>query len=239
MKRLLLVALVVLAATGVTRAQEDSAPGSQTNPNAAAGFANNFTAMATTANPDVAACTAFVPRSADDLALADPAAAEPPAPTPRYVYGNRDDFRWQLGLGLAIVRFRSSYYYATGIGSNTSLTYFTNEWLGVEGNINTGFAPTIYGNEHVKYASYGAGPKVAWRHRQLEPWAHTLVGGAHILPQTAGHSQNGFSLQVGGGVDYRIFPHLSARAELDWVKTHLFGVWQNNAQANVDIVLHF
>ena len=63
--------------------------------------------------------------------------------------------------------------------------------------------------------------------------------GVHVLPQTAGFGKNGLGLQVGGGVDYRIYPHLSARAELDWVGTHLFGAWQNSAQANVDIVLHF
>ena len=44
---------------------------------------------------------------------------------------------------------------------------------------------------------------------------------------------------AGGGVDYRIFPHLSARVEVDWLRTHLFAQWQNNAQANADIVLHF
>jgi opacity protein-like surface antigen len=59
------------------------------------------------------------------------------------------------------------------------------------------------------------------------------------VAQTAGNSKNGFGMQVGGGVDYRIFPHLSARLELDWVRTHLFSQWQNSVQANVDIVLHF
>jgi opacity protein-like surface antigen len=163
----------------------------------------------------------------------------PAAPEPKYVYGGPHDFRWQVALGISIVRFRSSFYYATGVGTNTSITYFTNAWLGVEGNINTSFAPTIFQNEHVKYLSYGAGPKVAWRAHQLEPWVHTIVGGAHIQPRTADHTPSGFGMQVGGGVDYRIFPHLSARVEVDWVKTRLFGAWQDNAQANADIVLHF
>lgn len=163
----------------------------------------------------------------------------PAAPRPRYVYGNRDDFRWQLGIGISLVRFRSQFYYATGVGTNTSVTYFANEWLGVEGNINTGFAPTIFVNENVKYVGYGAGPKVAWRRAKWEPWAHTLVGGMHILPKLANLSKNAFELQVGGGVDYRIYPNLSARIEVDWIKTHVFGVWGNSASANADIVLHF
>jgi opacity protein-like surface antigen len=176
---------------------------------------------------------------AEPRSFAAPAEPLPAAPEPKFVYGSRDDFRWQLALGISLVRFRSSFYYATGVGTNTSLTYFTNEWFGVEGNLNTAFAPTIFQNEHVKYVSYGGGPKIAWRARKWEPWAHTIVGGVHVLPQTAGHSQNGFGLQVGGGADYRIYPHLSARVELDWVKTHLFGEWQNSAQANLDVVLHF
>jgi opacity protein-like surface antigen len=177
--------------------------------------------------------------AANSVSLGEPHEASPATPEPKYVYGNRNDFRWQLGLGVSLVRFRSPYFYATGVGTNTSLTYFTNEWFGVEGNVNTSFAPTIARNEHVKYASYGAGPKIAWRGRILEPWAHAIFGGAHILPQVGDQSQNGFGMQLGGGVDYRIYPHLSARVEVDYIKTHLLGVWENSAQANADIVLHF
>lgn len=125
------------------------------------------------------------------------------------------------------------------MGTNTSVTYFPTAWLGVEASANTAFAPTIYKDDHVKYFSYGAGPRIAARFRKWELWVHTIIGGVHILPQTAGNGQNGLALQVGGGMDYRIFPHLSARVEVDWVRTQLFGQWQNSAQANTDIVLHF
>jgi hypothetical protein len=175
---------------------------------------------------------------AEPGAAAEPAEAMPASPEPKFVFGSRDDFRWQLALGVALVRFRSSQFYATGVGTNTSVSYFTNEWFAFEGNANTSFAPTLY-HSNVKYVSYGGGPKIAMRSRKWEPWAHFIAGGMHILPQTAGHSQNGVALQVGGGVDYRIYPHLSARAEADWVRIHVFGQWGNSAQANVDIVLHF
>jgi len=160
-------------------------------------------------------------------------------PKPKYVYGNRDDFRFQLALGVSLVRFRSPFYYATGVGTNTSIAYFTNNWMGIEGSVNTAFAPTIRPGQHVKYASYGAGPKIAWRGRQLEPWAHAIFGGAHILPQVAAFSQNSWGMQFGGGVDYRIYPHLSARLGADYVRTHFFGLWENSAQAYLDVVLHF
>src|SRR5207245_9048674 len=90
------------------------------------------------------------------LAAAEPAA---PSPKPKFVYGSRDDYRWQLGLAVTWVRFRSSIFNASAVGFKTSVSYFTNEWFGVEGNVTAAFAPQIFDREHVKIAIYGAGPK--------------------------------------------------------------------------------
>jgi opacity protein-like surface antigen len=245
MKSLTTAALLALAVPGVAKAQDNHAYSSEANVNVATAFANTSAATVLPKFSNSFLWPSPEPRIANASIIAEPrsfaASPEPvpAAPEPRFVYGSRDDFRWQLALGISLVRFRSSQFYATAVGINTSIAYFTNEWFGVEGSVNTAFAPTIFQNEHVKYVSYGAGPKIAWRSRKWEPWLHTIVGGVHVLPQTAGHSQNGFGLQLGGGADYRLYPHLSARVEVDWVKTHLFGEWQNNAQANADIVLHF
>ena len=166
--------------------------------------------------------------------------AEPaPDPKPRFIYSDRDDYRWQLGLGVSFERFRSSIYSASGVGTNTSLSYFLNDWLGAEGNVSTFFAPTIWNGEHVKRVNYGVGPKIAWRRPRWEPWIHGLFGGTHALPQTAGHGQNGLSIQAGGGADYRFLPRLSLRLELDYVRTRLFGQWQDNGQAALGVVFHF
>jgi opacity protein-like surface antigen len=244
MNRVVLVALLVLVGVSVAQAQDGRAGSGQSDGNVAADFANT-SAAASLKFPDGLFSPKAEPRPANAPSFAEPpsptvpAEASPAAPDPKFVYGGRDDFRWQLALGITLLRFRSPFFYATGVGTNTSVTYFTNEWFGVEGSVNTAFAPTIYQNEHVKYFSYGGGPKIAWRARKWEPWAHGIFGGVHVLPKTANNSSNGFGLQLGGGVDYRIFPHLSARLEADWVKTHLFGHRQNSAQANADIVLHF
>jgi opacity protein-like surface antigen len=243
MKRLLRVTLLVLAAAGVASAQDDSTASSPAT-NVAAGFGNISSAASPTSKAILWRSADLRLANATSLAeprsLTAPAEAAPAAPDPKFAYGSRDDFRWQLALGISVLRFRSSIYYTTGVGTNTAVTYFTNEWFGVEGSIITAFAPAINLNEHVKYVSYGAGPKIAWRARKWEPWAHTIVGGVHIQPQTANNnSRNGFGLQVGGGADYRIFPHLSARVGVDWVRTHLFGEWQNSAQVNADVVVHF
>src|SRR6267378_555165 len=238
MNRLLLVALLAIVAVGSARAQDNAIP---SQANLAADFASTSTAPKV---PDVFlwASSGSRPNAtfAERETPAEPAeASAPAAPNPKFAYGSRDDYRWQIGLGVSLVRFRSSLFYATAVGTNTSVTYFTNDWLAVEGAVNTAFAPTIYHNDHVKFFSYGAGPKIAWRARKLEPWAHVIGGGMHILPQTAGHSQNGFAFHIGGGVDYRFYPHLSLRGEVDWIKTHVLGEWGNSAQANIDIVLHF
>ncbi|MGB8493542.1 MAG: hypothetical protein WCE53_04000, partial [Candidatus Acidiferrum sp.] len=62
------------------------------------------------------------------IPAASAAAAEPAAatPQPKFVFGARDDYRWQLGVGLEFFRFQSSRIYASLVGLNTTVTYFTN-----------------------------------------------------------------------------------------------------------------
>jgi opacity protein-like surface antigen len=258
MKRLFAAALLVLTMGCATRAQveSESSPNSggidtvpaDSSTGAALGSGHyGLTFLDTASRPLFAIArvpATFGGRSADSswskpaiyAALPDPS---PAAPEPRFVFGGRDDFRWQMGLGISIVRFRSSQFYATGVGTNTSITYFTNDWFGVEGRVTTSFTPTVYLNGHVKFVGYGAGPKLAWRQRKFEPFVHAIFGGVHILPQSALGSANGFEVQLGGGVGYRFNPRLSTRVIVDWVPTRLWGQWQDNAQAALEAVLHF
>ena len=171
--------------------------------------------------------------------LAFPAEPTPAAPVPRFVFGGRDDFRFQLALGLSFVRFRSSRFFASAVGTSTSLTYFTNEWFAFEGNIITAFAQTINVNEHVKWAEYAAGPKLAWRRAHFEPWMHALIGGAHVQPRVPDGGPNAVGFQTGGGLDYRLNPRFSVRVELDWISTHFWGQWQNSGQGALQGVIHF
>jgi hypothetical protein len=165
-------------------------------------------------------------------ALADPAAA------PSRNYEERP-YPWEIGLGFALVRFRSSQYYATAPGIYSELAYYFSDWIAIEGNVTSAFAPAIFRNEHVKYLGYTAGPKFTFHRRHYEPWAHVLAGGAHLLPQTAAGGQNGFAFQAGFGVDYPFNPRFAARIQLDYVGTHVFGQYQNNAEGAVAFVFHF
>lgn len=259
MSKVLVVPLLVFAMGYVTRAQEQYAPPSREDGSTAdgsgksvdsavvpEGSAKDLSRVAPSFLVANAATTPSLHRTSGNFAADTPAvsmrAAEPSpaaAPEPRFVFGDRDDFRWQLGLGVSVFRFRSSLFSATGIGTDSSVTYFTNDWFGLEGRVSTAFSlTTTQLGGHLKVASYGGGPKVAWRKQKFEPFAHAIFGAVHVFPQTA-FSTNGFAFQMGGGAGYRINPRVSTRIVLDWVRTRMFSQWQDNAQAAVDLVLHF
>jgi hypothetical protein len=166
-------------------------------------------------------------------------AANPAPAKPKFVFGERDDYRWQLGVGVEFFRFQSDIYSASLVGLNTTLTYYTNAWFAVEGNIITGFAPPINVNEHVKMFGGAGGIRIGGRRARFEPWGHVLVGGDHLQPQTAGNSRSALMTQAGIGVDYRVHSRLSFRLETDWVYTEFFKQTQNNFQGVAGIVLHF
>jgi hypothetical protein len=242
MRKGLLGVLVVLLAAWAVGAQE-TGQGAGTAKDAT-NVAGDF--GASTAAAQVNLYTAS--EGAGSFALATPAAgagseasagAAAAAPRPRFVFGDRDDYRWQLGLGVEVFRFQSSRIDSTLVGLNTTVTYFTNDWFALEGNVVTGFAPEIYDREHVKYFGGGGGIRIGSRRARWEPWGHALVGGGHLQPQTAGASRNALAVQAGGGVDFRVNARLSLRAEADYVYSRFFSQNQNNYQGAAGIVFHF
>ena len=245
MKRLFVLGLVGLGWVCAARAQGAKADGNVAAENTPVNFADTAAAKVTLF--DSAEATGFTTASPAATysapgfsnAFATPAPAADPAPEPKFLYGGRDDYRWQLGIGATFIRFRSSIFSASAPGIKTSITYYTNDWFAIEGNISAAFAPKIFDREHVKLLDYGVGPKIAWRQKRWEPWAHALIGGAHEQPRTAGNSKNSYSLQAGGGVDYRVNPRLSLRAEVDYLRTGFFNESQNDFEGSLGIVFHF
>ncbi len=237
-KALMGVMLLLGMACGVSAQEEGVGPG---RGNAGASFSDSSAAQV----------TLFPASGTESFTLASPggeASAVPvpaplpaaPAAKPKYVFfGERDDYRWQLGLGVEFFRFRSNVINASLVGLNTTVTYYTNSWFALEGNIVTGFAPQIYDREHVKLFGGAGGVRIGGRKAQWEPWAHALVGGSHLQPQTAGASRNSLMAQAGVGVDYRVHARLSFRVEGDWVYTQYFSETQNNFQGVAGVVLHF
>jgi opacity protein-like surface antigen len=97
---------------------------------------------------------------------------------------------------------------------------------------------TLYGNH------YGA--RVFHRERnswRASPFAEVLVGGSHVNNTItgAGGSQFtdlGFSMKMGGGVDFNLTPHFAVRVlDADYYRTSLFGGHQNNIWLTTGFVI--
>ena len=234
MKKALTGVWILLAMACVGAAQEE---GVAVEHNAAGDF------RATSASQVSLLAVERVGSEAEGFALGSAAGAASAAPAgaakPRYIFGERDDYRWQLGVGVEFFRFRSNVFDASLVGLNTTLTYYTNSWFAVEGNIVTGFAPEIYDREHVKVFGGAGGLRIGGRRARWEPWGHALVGGSHLQPQSAGSSRNSLLVQAGGGVDLRMNSRLSLRVEGDWVYTEYFHDTQHNFQGVAGVVFHF
>jgi len=244
MRKPLMGIAVMLAAACVVGAQEGTDGGVKDTGNVAVAFREtsaaqvNLLAPADNGSESRSFALATPSPAAESSANAFP--AEPAAaPTPKFVIGSRDDYRWQLGVGAEFFQFRSSIINASMVGLNTTVTYFTNDWFAIEGNLVTGFASEIYDREHVKYFGGGGGIRVGSRRAKWEPWGHALFGGGHLQPQPAGHNKNALMIQAGIGVDYRVNARLSLRGEGDWVYTTFFSQIQNNFQGFAGIVFHF
>ena len=236
-----LMGLMLVAAAGGLRAQDGSAVPGRTN--AGASFSESSASQVSLF--PVSGAGSFMVTNTVGEASAEPPpapAALPavPAAKPRYmVFGGRDDYRWQLGVGVEFFRFRSNVIDASMVGLNATLTYYTNSWFAVEGNVVTGFAPEIYDREHVRLFGGGGGLRIGGRRTRWEPFGHALVGGGHLQPQTADVSRNSIMVQAGIGMDYRVHAQLSFRVEADWVYTSYFNQTQNNFQGVAGAVLHF
>jgi hypothetical protein len=236
MKRALLGLLLVVGTACGARAQENSATNSRISADASSSNSSD-------SQPGVVAVNFALATPAGEATSAPNAIPLPSEPSakPKYVFfGDRDDYRWQLGVGFEYLRFQSSAFNANMVGLNTTLTYYTNSWFGVEGSAITGFGPTVFdSNNHAKIFGGAGGIRVGGRRARWEPFGHAQVGGSHLEPQTAFGSKNGLLALAGGGVDFRVHSRLSFRGEVDWVYTGFFSQTQNNFQVIGGAVLHF
>ncbi|HWZ99933.1 MAG TPA: hypothetical protein VN025_19405 [Candidatus Dormibacteraeota bacterium] len=230
MKRLVLAVIATFGSAGIAAAQDGAF-----NLNTPAGTnAHRFTA----AGEGIQLVSSV---TGDTVAVPTPSANPNPQPEPRFYFGNNDDYRFQLGIGYEYVRFRSTPFNSNLNGLHTSLSYYLNDWFAVEGSIVSAFGTKVFSDERSKYLLYTGGGRIAWRDpkRKYEPWMHALVGGLHMIPQTAVGGKNGFALQVGAGVDLRYNARLSFRVNGDYVRSQLYSQSQNNFQFGGGAVIHF
>jgi hypothetical protein len=177
---------------------------------------------------------------ANATAGSNSAFAEPiPKPAPQSAYDDRDNYRYELGMSVAFVRFRSSPINASMIGPNTSFAYYATKRLALESNVTTAFGSEIFDREHTKYLFFGVGPKIVFGNGKWRPFVHFDFGFVHMLPQTAGNSQKGFGAQLGGGAELHLNPLWSLRFGGDFVRAQVYPGGQNNVQFVMGVLYHF
>jgi len=179
---------------------------------------------------EVAAQEIGTPTLATPPLLSAALAVPQPQPQPQNVRDDEVRDTWELGLGYALVGFRSAPFNATMSGLNATASYYLRDHFAVEGSITSAFGSQSSSSAGAKYLFYGAGVKLSAGQRKLRPFVHALVGGVHMYPQTA-QSNNGFAVQAGAGAERWIRPKIWLRLEGDYVRSQLYGSGQNNFQA--------
>jgi hypothetical protein len=191
-----------------------------------------FVLLVSIPTADVAAqevtASALAPASSLSSAFPEPQTR----PRPQTI--NDDDVRgtWELGLGYTFVRFQSSLFSASMKGLDTTVSYYLRDHLALEGDVANAFS------EDGRYLFYGGGVKVSKGNPRLQPFAHALVGGAHIFPRAA-FGNNGFSVRLGGGAETKLKQQLWLRIEADYVRSQLYSSGQNNFQAVASVIYRF
>jgi hypothetical protein len=155
--------------------------------------------------------------------------------------------QWQVSAGYQFERVNLLGTPFDTNGLNVSVVRYFNNWLGAEGQLGLGFgntgATTVPPGLSAKSVIVGAGPRLALRgHSRFEPWIHANVGVEHFrFGQTAGVLGTNTALAAvgGGGVDFRLNPRTSFRAEVDWVGSRFFSTNQRSFQVVTGVVFNF
>jgi opacity protein-like surface antigen len=100
--------------------------------------------------------------------------------------------------------------------------------------------------------NYLFGPRIAFAKKNIKkyqfiPFAEVQIGGTYLrsevqepstgIKRTA--SDNGFSWMLGGGADYVLSSHWAARANLDFLRTHLANAGQSQLRLVIGVAYSF
>jgi opacity protein-like surface antigen len=100
--------------------------------------------------------------------------------------------------------------------------------------------------------NYLFGPRIAFAKKNINkyqfiPFAEVQIGGTYLrsevqepstgIKRTA--SDNGFSWMLGGGADYVLSSHWAARANLDFLRTHLANAGQSQLRLVIGVAYSF
>jgi hypothetical protein len=89
--------------------------------------------------------------------------------------------------------------------------------------------------------SYLFGPRISGSVGKFRPFAHLLIGAAHLHESTDFFSNSETSLAnaIGGGIDYHLIPRVSWRIQLDDLQTRFHGGRQHDARFSTGLAVRF
>jgi hypothetical protein len=233
----ILVALVSLVAVRA---------GAQTSASNSPLLPSSYFAVPVAVNPSVNAVTLtpspFAPsaNTATGLAPSTPLSLMPATPAaPQDVASVFETYSWQLYFGYSFFRFYELPHITQNMnGFNYGMVYYFNNWLGAEGQFDA-----THGNQSgfsSWFVSGYGGPRFRWSApRQIELWAHALIGYSHFTPQTAAGPQHALAYEFGGGADLPFHPRWAIRVSGDAVGTRYFSTYQFSPKFSAGLVFKF
>lgn len=169
-------------------------------------------------------------------------AAEPADP-PQVVFGVKPQYDFQAYLGYTFLRF----YQVPGTSINTngfnySIVYYPDHFngkLGADGEFVLTFGSQF--DEKARFLLGMGGARYRWElPRNIEIWAHALVGGSHYVPQTSYGTEGALGYELGGGVDINTHnSRWSYRVGADMIGTRYFSTYQFSPKISAGIVYKF
>jgi hypothetical protein len=93
-------------------------------------------------------------------------------------------------------------------------------------------------NFDISEHNYLFGPRVSFSAGKIRPFVEGLIGIGHVNLKDA-DSDTSFASALGGGIDYRVIPHVAWRLQGDYVTTRFFSATQNNLRLSTGIVVRF
>jgi len=106
------------------------------------------------------------------------------------------------------------------------------------------------GQSSANYHTYLFGPELRLG-RPISPFAHFLLGGAHVSGSNAtlsalpyntvlGFKDTAFASALGGGIDFSVLPFIALRPiQIDLLTTRFHSSTQNQPRISAGLVLHF
>jgi hypothetical protein len=144
--------------------------------------------------------------------------------------------------GYSFVRLGGNGYGSNIHGALGSFGWNVRSWLQVVADTSYSVA-TISGTKTVLYGNH-YGPRIFFRPRSgrgATPFGEFLFGGSRVDTTPSGGTritESSVSMKIGGGLDWKISPHLTVRlVNADYYKTSFASTSQNNYWVSSGIVL--